>query len=295
MTKWFVYSNKYVLDLGNHPFRTNKYKGVYEKLLYEGIIKENEVLEPEMIDFDELLVVHTRDYLEDLKNLRITRRTMYSEIPLNREIVEMFLLACDGTYKASLLAIENGFAFHCGGGFHHAYEDHAEGFCYLNDIAYAIKKIKLKTLVIDLDVHQGNGTAHIFRNDKNVFTFSIHQEWLYPIPKEKSSLDIGLEAGTDDKTYLEILSNALDKIFREFSPEFIVYVAGADVFYDDMLANLNLTKEGIKRRDEIVIKYAYERKIPIVVVLAGGYSRKFEDLVEIHSNTAKILKNIMQL
>ncbi len=292
MTKWFVYSDKYLVDLGDHPFRTNKYKGVYEKLLYEGILKEEEVLKPEMIDFDELLIVHTNEYLEDLKNLRITMRTMYSEIPLNEEIVEMFLLACDGTYKASLLAIENGFAFHCGGGFHHAYEDHAEGFCYLNDIAYAIRKIKLKTLVIDLDVHQGNGTAYIFRNDRNVFTFSMHQEYLYPIPKEKSSLDIGLLAGTEDENYLKILLSTLDRIFREFIPEFIVYVAGADVFYDDMLANLKLTKEGIRKRDEIVIKYAYEKKIPIVVVLAGGYSKRFEDLVEIHSNTAKVLRSI---
>ncbi|MCS7245915.1 MAG: histone deacetylase [candidate division WOR-3 bacterium] len=290
--KWFVYSNKYVVDFGNHPFRTTKYRGVYEKLVKEGTLREDEVLEPDMITLDELLIVHTREYIEDLRNLRITKRTAYSEIPLNKEILELFLLACNGTYKASLLALENGYAFHCGGGFHHAYEDHAEGFCYLNDIAYAIRKINLKTLVIDLDVHQGNGTAHIFRSDSNVFTFSMHQEWLYPIPKEKSSLDIGLEENIDDEEYLKILIDALDNIFKKFSPEFIIYVAGADVYYDDMLANLSLTIEGIKKRDEIVIKSAYERKIPIVVVLAGGYSRKFEDLVKIHSNTAKVLKEV---
>lgn len=290
--KWFVYSDKYVVDFGNHPFRTTKYRGVYKKLIKEGILKEEEVLEPDMIALDELLIVHTKEYIEDLRNLRITKRTAYSEIPLNKEIVDLFLLACDGTYKASLLALENNYAFHCGGGFHHAYEDHAEGFCYLNDIAYAIRKINLKTLVVDLDVHQGNGTAHIFRNDSNVFTFSMHQEWLYPIPKEKSDLDIGLEENIDDERYLNILIDALNSIFKRFSPEFIIYVAGADVYYDDMLSNLSLTIEGIKKRDEIVIKSAHDRKIPIVVVLAGGYSRRFEDLVEIHSNTAKVLKEI---
>ncbi|MEO0144261.1 MAG: histone deacetylase [candidate division WOR-3 bacterium] len=290
MRKWFVYSDKYVVDLGNHPFRTIKYKLVYEKLLKENVLKEEEVLEPEMIDFNEILIVHKKEYIDDLKNLRITRRTMYSELPLNKEIIDMFLLACDGTYKASKLALENNYAFHCGGGFHHSYEDHAEGFCYLNDIAYAIKKINLKTAVIDLDVHQGNGTAHIFRNDKNVFTLSIHQEWLYPIPKEKSDLDIGLEENTDDETYLNILADALNKV-SHFNPEFIIYVAGADVYFDDMLASLKLTKEGIRKRDEMVIKFAYDRKIPIVVVLAGGYSRKVEDLIEIHSNTAKVLKS----
>jgi acetoin utilization deacetylase AcuC-like enzyme len=288
--KWFVYSDKYVVDFGNHPFRTKKYRAVYEKLLNEGILKEDEVLEPDLISINELLIVHTKEYLDDLKNLRITKRTAYSELPLNKEIIDLFLMACDGTYKASKLALENGYAFHCGGGFHHAYEDHAEGFCYLNDIAYAIKKLNLKTLVIDLDVHQGNGTAHIFRNDSNVFTFSMHQEWLYPIPKEKSDLDVGLEEGTDDETYLKLLNSSLNEIFSKFSPELIIYLAGADVYYDDMLANLSLTIEGIKKRDEIVISYAYDRKIPIVVLLAGGYSRKFEDLVEIHSNTTKVLR-----
>ncbi|MEO0203005.1 MAG: histone deacetylase, partial [candidate division WOR-3 bacterium] len=239
----------------------------------------------------EVLIVHEREYIEDLKNLRITRRTMYSELPLNKEIINLSLLACNGTYKAAKLALENNYAFHCGGGFHHAYNDHAEGFCYLNDIAYAIKKIKLKTAVIDLDVHQGNGTAHIFRNERNVFTFSMHQEWLYPIPKEKSDLDIGLMENTDDETYLNILNDALNKISNFFNPEFIIYVAGADVYFDDMLASLSLTIEGIKKRDELVIRFAFERKIPIVVVLAGGYSRKIEDLVEIHSNTAKVLKS----
>jgi len=290
--KWFVYSDKYVVDFGKHPFRTKKYRAVYEKLLNEGILREEEVLEPDLISIEELLIVHTKEYLDDLKNLRITKRTSYSELPLSKEIIDLFLLACDGTYKASKLALENDYAFHCGGGFHHAYEDHAEGFCYLNDIAYAIKKLNLKALVIDLDVHQGNGTAHIFRNDNNIFTFSMHQEWLYPIPKEKSSLDIGLEEGTDNQTYLNILNSALKEILSKFFPQIIIYLAGADVYYDDMLANLSLTIEGIKKRDEIVINYAYDKKIPIVILLSGGYSRKFEDLVEIHSNTAKILKCI---
>lgn len=293
--KWFVYSPRYSANFGEHVFRTAKYRLLTEKLLKEGILKEEEIVEPEPASWEDLLLVHTPEYIDDLRNLRWSHRTIRSELPLTQEIIDFFRLASGGTYMASSLALENGLAFHNGGGFHHAYEDHAEGFCYINDIAYAIKKLQKegkirRAAVIDCDVHQGNGTAHIFRNDPDVFTFSIHQEMNYPMPKEKSDWDIGLPDRTSDQVYNTLLKEAVIKIYEEHSPELVIYVAGADPYLDDLLGGLSLTKEGLKERDEIVIGEAVRRGIPLVVVLAGGYARKVEDLVDIHYNTAVVLR-----
>ncbi len=296
--KWFVHSDKYSANFGEHVFRTAKYRLLKEKLMKEGYLSEDEIVEPEPASWEELLLVHTPEYLDDLKNLRWTHRTIRSELPLTQEIIDFFRLASGGTYLASSLALENGAAFHNGGGFHHAYEDHAEGFCYINDIAFAIRKLqregKIKrAAVIDCDVHQGNGTAHIFRNDPDVFTFSIHQEMNYPMPKEKSDWDIGLPDRTSDQVYNTLLEEAVIKIYQEHSPELVIYVAGADPYYDDLLGGLSLTKEGLKERDEIVIGEARRRDIPIAVVLAGGYARRAEDLVDIHFNTAVVLRKAL--
>ncbi len=287
-----IYSSRYEVDIGPHVFPTYKYRLIKEKLIKEKIAKEEDFYEPEPVSFAELEIVHTKEYLEDLKNMRWTRRTMFSELPMNREVIDFYLLGAKGTLLACVDALEEGLGIHVGGGWHHAFPDRAEGFCYINDLAFAIKKLKKegkikKALVIDLDLHQGNGTAYFFQNDPEVFTFSIHQEDLYPVPKQKSDLDIGLWGGTDEKTYLERLEESLEKIFSENEFDLILYQAGADPYEKDLLGNLKLSINGLKKRDEIVRKYTLEKGYNIAITLGGGYSEVIEDLIEIHTNTIK--------
>ncbi|MEO0102088.1 MAG: histone deacetylase [candidate division WOR-3 bacterium] len=296
----FVYSPKYQIDIGPHVFPTEKYKLIKEKLLSEGLAKEEEFLEPPEVNLDDIRLVHTEEYIQDMLNLRWTSRTIRSELPLTWEIIQAYFLAASGTILTCSLALEEKIGFHLGGGFHHAFPNHGEGFCYVNDIAVAIRKMqkekKVKRVaVIDCDLHQGNGTARIFQDDPDVFTFSIHQENLYPI-KERSDWDIGLPDFAGDEIYLKHLRPAVLKIYDSHKPELIVYAAGSDPYYDDQLGLLQLTKEGLKTRDEIVIQEGEKRGIPIAIVLAGGYARKVEDTVEIHTNTAKVcLKVLNQL
>jgi len=293
--KIFVYSKFYEkFDFLGHIFPAVKFRMVKERLEREGILTDEEYVEPQEPSYEDLLIVHEKEYLDDLYALRWSRRTISSELPLTKEIVKGFFIMADGTYRASLLALENGGAYHIGGGFHHAYPDHAEGFCYINDIAYAVmrlkkeKKIK-KAAIVDCDVHQGNGTAYIFRGDHDVFTFSIHQEFIYPVPKERSSWDIGLQDGIGDDEYLAILEEAVCKIYEEHKPEIVIYQAGADPYVGDQLGGLALSIDGLKRRDITVILEARKRGIPIAVTLGGGYANEIGDVVEIHTNTAKVL------
>lgn len=286
------YSSKYEVDIGPHVFPTKKYRLIKEKLIKEGILKEEDFYETEPVTFEELKIVHTEEYLYDLKNLRRTKRTMFSELPLNKEIVDFYLIGANATYLASCDALKGGLGIHIGGGWHHAFPDKAEGFCYINDLAYAVKKLKKenkikKALIIDLDLHQGNGTAKIFEDDPDVFTFSMHQEDLYPVPKQRSDLDIGLWGGTDEKTYLEKLDEALAFIFKDRDFDIVLYQAGADPYEKDLLGNLKLTKSGLKKKDEIVRSYTLERGFKIALTLGGGYSSDLEDLIEIHTNTVK--------
>ncbi len=290
----FVYSDRYIMDLEGHVFPTKKYRELKERLERKGILDEHNLIEPEKPSTEDLLLVHKREYLDDFFNLRWTHRTIPSELPLNETIVDGFLLMAGGTYSAALWALGNrGIGYHIGGGFHHAYKDHAEGFCYINDIAYAIRKLQVvgklkRAAVIDCDLHQGNGTAAIFRNDSSVFTFSIHQEHLYPYPKEKSDWDIGLPTGTGDKEYLDLLRKAVPKILEEHEPGLVVYQAGADPYEKDQLGELTLTKKGLKKRDEIVIEECSKRRIPLTITLGGGYPPQLDDVVEIHLNTALV-------
>jgi len=289
----FVFSDKYYMELEGHVFPAEKFKLIVAKLLNEGVITENDMIEPEPPLKEDLLLVHTKEYLEDFINKRWTWRTLYSELPLNDTIVEGAILMAGGTYLASKYALENTLSYHVGGGFHHAYPDHAEGFCYINDIAFAIRKLQKenkikKAAVIDCDLHQGNGTARIFKNDPSVFTFSIHQEYLYPFPKEESDWDIGLMDGVGDREYIKRLREAVPKIYETHKPDLVIYQAGADPFRDDQLGNLKLSKEGLIERDEVVLGEAFERKIPVAITLGGGYAIKVEDTVEIHVNTAKV-------
>ncbi len=294
-----VYSEKYVeMDLEGHIFPNVKYKLILEKLKQLGVVKENEVVPPLEISPEDLLIVHDKEYIDDFINLRRTFRTLRSEMPLNKSIVEGFILMAGGTLQASYIALNEGFGYHIGGGFHHAYEDHAEGFCYINDIAFAIKKLLIeekieRAAVIDCDLHQGNGTAHIFRNEQGVFTFSIHEDPIYPWPKEKSDLDIGLPALTGDKEYLKRLEDVVPEIYDKFKPELVIYQAGADPYVRDIIGDLRLTIEGLRKRDEIVLGEAFKRNIPVTITLGGGYAPDIEETVQIHVNTAIVANNLL--
>jgi acetoin utilization deacetylase AcuC-like enzyme len=230
--------------------------------------------------------------LDDLEALRWTPRTQYSELPLSREIVDAFSLAASGTAEAARRALRYGAAAHIGGGLHHAYAGHAEGFCYINDLAVAARAMigeghVRRVAIVDLDVHQGNGTADIFRDDANVFTLSIHQENNYPVPKARGDLDIGLADGTGDDEYLRVLAGALEKVWA-FAPELVLYQAGADPYFDDQLGGLRLTFEGMEARDRAVVDGSAARGIPVVVTLGGGYARKLEDTVRLHATTCRM-------
>jgi acetoin utilization deacetylase AcuC-like enzyme len=287
----FVYSDRYELDIGTHVFPTDKYRLVKDRLLTTGQIGPEDIVEPPESRPEDIRLVHTRQYVDDMLNLRWTPRTVKSELPLTWEIVQGYFLHASGTVVACRLGLETGVAMHIGGGWHHAFADHGEGFCYVNDIAVGIRKMVSegrikKAAVVDCDLHQGNGTAGIFREDPDVFTFSIHQERLYPM-KEDSDLDIGLDDDTGDELYNERLRQAVPQILDTHKPELVVYVAGADPYVNDQLGTLVLTKRGLAIRDRIVIEGCHRREIPVVPVLAGGYAMNTNDTVDIHANTAR--------
>ena len=285
----FVYSPDYFADIGQHVFPIAKYRLLYDELVRMGHLADSNLARPEPATREQVLQVHTKDYLADLEHLRRTSRTIYSELPLTAEIVRMSYLNAGGTICAARLALEHGAAVHIGGGFHHAFADRAEGFCYLNDLAVAVREMQgqqrmRRAMVIDCDLHQGNGTAKIFAGDPEVFTFSIHQWDLYPA-KEKSDLDIHLPNGTGDREYLEHLDSHLPSAIAEFKPELILYQAGADPFEHDLLGDLQLTFAGLQQRDRFIYKLARQYAIPMVVTLGGGYAVNTHDTVRIHYNT----------
>ncbi len=286
-----IYSEKYLADLENHIFKTEKYRLLKEKILREKLHKFVDFIEPEPASDEELLLVHKKEWIEKIKNGTLSLQELYRlEIPYSDELVRMAILSVGGTILACRLAIKNKISFHIGGGFHHAYPDHGEGFCALNDIAVGIRvaqreRLAERVMVVDCDLHQGNGTAKIFENDPSVFTFSIHQEDNYPIPKERSSLDIGLYSGDGDEKYLNVLNEYFPKLYKDFNPQLVVYVAGADPYELDQLGGLKLTKEGLRERDRIVIDEAYKLSIPVAIVLGGGYSYDVKEIVGIHFST----------
>jgi len=287
-----VHSRRYACDIGPHVFPTAKYGLVLAALLNDGSVASSDVREPEPASRDVLERVHTREYLDDLQALRWTARTRPSELPLTEEIVAAYVLAAGGTTLAGREALTSGTAVHVGGGFHHAFADHAEGFCYVNDLAVAVRALQAdgairRAAVVDLDVHQGNGTAALFERDEDVFTLSFHQEANYPIPKMRSTLDVGFDDGAGDAEYLERLDVALARVWT-FEPQIVLYQAGADPYRDDQLGGLALTIDGLERRDRAVIEGSAERGIPLVVTLGGGYARRVEDTVAIHATTCRI-------
>lgn len=289
-----VYSDRYYVNIGSHVFPTAKYRLVKKKIEADAGIKSRlGFIEPEPASSIDILEVHDRDYLDKLTTKGLTlEEALRLELPFSKEITGASILCCGGTILAARKAIDEKIGIHLGGGFHHAFPDHGEGFCMLNDIAVAVKKVKKlglarKALIIDCDLHQGNGTAYIFRDDPDVFTFSIHQENNYPFYKPKSRLDIGLADRTKDAVYLGHLERHIPEIINDFKPDFIMYVAGADPYENDQIGNLGLTMEGLKKRDEFIFAEGRNYDVPVCVVLAGGYAYKQEDTVQIHFNTIR--------
>jgi acetoin utilization deacetylase AcuC-like enzyme len=296
----FVYSDAYwMVNLGNHVFPANKYRLIYERLLRKGARKENFEF-PEPASDDDLLLVHSLKYLKKLKTGRLSpAEIMTLELPYSAELLDFSQLMVGGTVRATQLAVQDGLAVHIGGGFHHAFQDHGEGFCILNDVAVAIRQMQKiggvkKGMVVDCDVHQGNGTAEIFAQDESVYTFSMHQMDIYPAKKEKSTLDVGFWSDDGDSKYLAALKTHIPRLYRVFKPDMVFYLAGADPYEKDQLGGLKITFEGLIERDEIVIKGALRLKIPIVVLLAGGYAYDVIDTVEIHMNTIKAAQRLFK-
>lgn len=284
----FIYSDRYLKEFGEHIFPIEKYALIKAELLKNNIAV-TAFFEPREASRDQLTLAHTEAYLKDLNDLRWTERTKYSELPLTEAIVHLFFLAAGGTLKAVELAEKYGWCVNIGGGFHHASAARAEGFCYINDLAIAARHIlqgnpEKRVLIVDLDLHQGNGTARICQVDRNIFTFSMHEEEIYPV-KEKSDLDVPLFAGTADDFYLQKLEGAIQTILQQFTPNIILYQAGADPYFEDQLGNLALTKNGLRQRDEKIIDLARKLKVPLVTTLGGGYAIDTQDTVDIHVAT----------
>ena len=285
-----VCSARYAIDVGPHVFPTEKYRRIQEQLLAGPHPALEFVVDPQAASWEQLALVHTGEYLEKVRTLSLSPDEVAElELPLNEPIVEGFRLMTGGTLTAARLALADGLAVHIGGGFHHAFANHGEGFCLFNDVAVAIQVLRLeeavsRVAVVDLDVHHGNGTAMIYGQDPAVFTFSMHEQHNYPVFKPRGSLDMGLAAGTDDATYLEKLEVALPQVMAH-RPDLVFYLAGADPFEDDQLGNLKLTKEGLRRRDQQVLRTLPGAGHPVAIVLAGGYARQLADTVDIHVAT----------
>jgi acetoin utilization deacetylase AcuC-like enzyme len=291
-----IYHDGYDLNLGPHVFPSQKFRLIKEKLLADGAAAPEDILAPEPAEDEDVLRVHTPDYVRKLKNGTLTHaEIMRMEVPYSLALVDACWLAAGGSILAGQRALADGYASNIGGGFHHAYPDHGEGFCVLHDVAIAIRRLQFdgaieRAMVVDTDVHQGNGTAAIFARDETVFTLSIHQENNYPNPKPPSTIDVNLPDGVGDEDYLAILEKHLHKAFEHFSPQILFYVAGADPYREDQLGGLALTIPGLKRRDELVFDYAKRNGAPVVTTLAGGYARHLLDTVQIHVNTILALR-----
>ncbi|HLZ14266.1 MAG TPA: histone deacetylase [Candidatus Acidoferrum sp.] len=286
-----VYHPHYDLNLGPHVFPSQKFRLIQLMLLREGIAAPEDFVLPEEASDEDLLRAHTAEWIEKLQKGTLTAsEIMKLEVPYSPELARACWLAAGGSILAGQLALRDGFGCNLGGGFHHAYANHGEGFCAINDVAVAIRRLQSdgaiqKAMVIDTDVHHGNGTAHIFRDDDSVFTISIHQLNNYPGHKPPSDVDLDLADRVEDDEYLETLLPVVRVSLEKFRPDIVFYVGGADPFCEDQLGGLMLTKKGLKARDKGVFEEARKRGVPVATTLAGGYARQVEDTVRIHVNT----------
>ncbi len=281
-----------------HRFPMDKYTLLPEQLLYEGTVTDENFFAPPPLDVQYITNTHTPDYWHRLSTLQLTpkevRRTGF---PLSAGLVHREIVIANGTVLAAHYALQHGVAMNIAGGTHHAFTEHGEGFCLLNDMAIAAnylleKGLVRKVLVVDLDVHQGNGTAEIFRHEPRVFTFSVHGAKNYPAHKEQSDLDIALPDGTDDKTYLDLLRQTLPRLLDEQRPEFVFFQSGVDVLASDKLGRLAMTIGGCRERDRVVLGLCRQHKLPVVVSMGGGYSERVADIVEAHANTYRLAQEI---
>jgi acetoin utilization deacetylase AcuC-like enzyme len=309
-----VFSPRYRIDIGLHVFPTSKYDLIKARLLEAGLVQAVDIIEPEPATWNELALVHTHDYLEKLRSGRLTpEEAAQLELPWSFEMVEGFRVMAGGTIRAArslksevrslkyltdfkesetsdfrLRTSDLRVAVHVGGGLHHAFPNHGEGFCPFNDVAVAVRVLQglgvERHAIVDLDVHHGNGTAFIFESDPRVYTFSMHQQHNYPMWKPRGSLDIGLPDGAHDATYLMELERAMPQVLAH-RPQCAFYLAGADPYEDDQLGGLRLTRDGLRRRDRFVLERFHDAGVPVVVVLAGGYARVVEHTVAIHVAT----------
>ena len=321
-----IYSNGYFLPIGAHVFPAVKYRLVRERLLASSVAEVDDFLEAEAATDQDILLVHTPAYVHKLKTGTLSpREEMELEIPYSPELVRAFWLAAGGSILAARQALADRVSVNIGGGFHHAFPDHGEGFCMIHDVAVAIRRMQrdgaIRTaMTVDCDVHHGNGTAAIFAGTRtrgdllpsagpgtqsvgptgkmrgshagDVFTISLHQHNNYPAVKPPSSIDVDLPDGVEDDDYLAWLDNALSSGLRQFEPDLLCYIAGADPYREDQLGGLSLTMEGLKKRDELVFRVARARDIPVMVTFAGGYARNVEDTVAIHCNTVMAAKEV---
>ena len=286
-----IYDDGYDLHLGAHVFPSQKYRLIREALLAEGIAEDSDFVAPAPASDEDVLRVHSPDYVHKLKTGTLNYlEILRMEVAYSKELIQACWLGAGGSIEAGKRALADGCAVNIGGGFHHAYPDHGEGFCVIHDVAIAIRRLQFdgaikSAMTIDTDVHQGNGTAAIFADDSSVFTFSIHQENNYSDPKPPSNLDANLPDGITDADYLAILESHLVRAFEQFHSDLIVYVAGADPYREDQLGGLAVTMEGLRRRDDLVFDYARRHGVPVAVTLAGGYARRVSDTVRIHVST----------
>jgi acetoin utilization deacetylase AcuC-like enzyme len=294
-----AWSEEYVLPLpSNHRFPMSKYEILPEQLLHEGTIRAENIFKPAPIDSQWALLTHDGDYYEKLLSLSLTAREVRrTGFPLTSKLVTRELAIMGGTTQCVHHALQNGIAMNIAGGTHHAFRNKGEGFCLLNDIAIAANyllatQLVKKILVVDLDVHQGNGTAQIFANESRVFTFSMHGANNYPLVKERSDLDIGLPDFTNDTFYLKTLAANLNNLLDEVQPGFIFYQSGVDILDTDRLGRLSVTRQGCKQRDRIVLELAHRNKVPLVASMGGGYSTDFRDIIEAHANTYRVAQEI---
>jgi len=294
-----AWSTKYAHCLPEgHRFPMEKYELLPEQLVYEGTLSNKNFFEPSLLSESLITSVHDPEYFQKLKGLTLSkseiRRTGF---PLSENLVDREIQILNGSVMAALNALDDGIGMNIAGGTHHAFKDRGEGFCLLNDIAITAKCLldqqrSEKILVVDLDVHQGNGTASLFVNDPQVFTFSMHGKNNYPTHKERSDLDVPLEDKMDDKTYLDLLDSHLKRLLDEVTPDFIIYQSGVDVLATDKLGRLGLTIEGCKERDRLVLSAAKANKIPVMCCMGGGYSHKISDIIEAHANTFRLAQEI---
>jgi len=294
------YTPRYYADIGQgHIFPIRKFELVRDRLLTEGTLHPDELCEPRPATREEVLLVHTEDYVSRLCNGTLTAKELRRlGLPWSESLVTRSFYATGGTIAAARTALVQGYGSNLAGGTHHSFADRGEGFCVLNDVAVAIRLLRKDGLIqrvaiVDCDVHQGNGTATIFADDPDTFTFSIHGANNYPLFKAHSSLDVELRDGADDDVYLKSLNNHLPAIFAS-DPQIVFYLAGADPYAGDKLGRLALTIDGLRRRDLCVLRECYEREVPVVTVMSGGYGKDVNDTVEIHCNTIRTVKEVFE-